>query len=221
MKSYLLPLGILLFAGLASRPASADTFFFENTNDTTGAPCSATVPCAEVQIDNLGSGLFKFTVSSLESGFIFDTFGFNGPAGLVLQTTGANAPSGEVTATRALNGSGNEDGWGTFAWNFDTGESGGSDASNCVVTGGVPNAHCTFTFVVQAGSSATDASFEVASSGGSGSGDFAGHFAAADSSGFVGDPVPFSAPTPEPSSLMLLGTGALALAGLVRRRYGK
>jgi hypothetical protein len=216
MKNSFLTLGVLLFAGVASQPALADTFFLTGSN-TAVVPCSVSVPCGEVSVTTSGNTA-TFTVSSLDSGFVFDTFGFNFTGAGTLSLSSA---TGEVNSP-SLGGSGNEDGFGTFTYNFNTGETGGSNGPDCVVTGGVPGAGCTFTFTVMDSlpGALTTSEFEALSSGGSGSGDFAGHLAApAGNTGFVGDAVGSTSPVPEPSSLMLLGTGALTLAGLVRRRY--
>ena len=220
MKRYFLTLGMLLFAGVAAQPALADSFFLVGTNNSVGVPCTVAAPCAQVTITTSGNTA-TFTVSSLLSGFVFDTFGFNytGSGALALAPP---APSGEVGSSPSLGGSGNEDGWGSFDWNFDTDKSGGSDGGDCMVSMGTPGAGCTFTFTVKDASvmTVTASEFESLSSGGNGSGFFAGHVAGANASGFIGDSVPTTSPGPEPSSLMLLGTGALALAGVIRRRFG-
>jgi hypothetical protein len=70
-----------------------------------------------------------------------------------------------------------------------------------------------FSFTVT-GSGLTLADFEVASSGGSGSGFFAGHEASPTQSGYSGS----SSPVPEPSSLALLGSGLIAMGTIVRRK---
>lgn len=219
MKRYLLAMGVLLFAGVAARPALADSFFLIGTNDMTGAPCSVASPCAEVTITTLGNTA-TFTVSSLDNHYVFDTFGFNFTGTGSLSLTGSG---GEVSSP-SLGGSGNEDGWGKFDFNFNTGKSGGSSGSDCTVTMGSPSAGCTFTFTVTDSlpGSLTPSEFEELSAGGTGSGDFAGHIATSNGSGYIGDSAPLNiGSVPEPSSLMLLGTGALALAGVVRRRFGR
>jgi hypothetical protein len=206
MKKYFLTLGVLLFAGVASQPALADTFFLTGSN-TAAVPCSVSVPCAEVTITTSGNTV-TFIVSSLDNGYVFDTFGFNFTGAGTLSLTSA---SGEVSSP-SLGGSGNEDGFGSFDFNFDTGKNGGSSGGDCVVTAGSPGAGCTFSFTVMDSlpGSLTASEFEP---------DFAGHLAAINgNTGYVGDAVPSTSPVPEPSSLMLLGTGALTLAGLVRRR---
>lgn len=221
MKNYFLPLGLLLFAGVASQPALADTFNFTGSN-TAQVPCSVASPCGTVTLTTSGNTA-TFIVSSLNSGFIFDTFGFNFTGAGTLSLSPVFPPTGEV-GSASLNGSGNEDGFGSFTYNFDTGKNGGSSGGDCVVTAGSPGAGCTFAFTVvdSLPGNLTTSLFESTSSGGSGSGFFAGHLAAGNgNTGFVGDTMPSTSPVPEPSSLMLLGTGALALAGVIRRRFGR
>jgi hypothetical protein len=218
MKNHFLTLGILLLGGVAAQPALADSFFLTGSNSAS-VPCSAGAPCAEVTVTT-SSNTATFIVSSLDSGFVFDTFGFNFTGAGTLSLTSS---SGEVSSP-SLGGPGNQDGFGSFTDIFNTGKNGGSNGGDCVVTAGSPGPGCTFTFTVtdSLSGSLTASEFEEISSGGNGSGFYAGHLAqAAGGTGYVGDTEPTSTSTvPEPSSLMLLGTGALALAGVVRRRFG-
>ncbi len=218
MKSYFLTLGILLFAGVAAQPALADSFYLVGTNDSTGAPCSTTAPCAKVTINTSGDTA-TFTVTSLDSGYVFDNFGFNfsGPGTLSL-----TSDSGEVH-NPSLSGPGASElgGFGKFKYVFDTGKNGGSNGGDCSISGSTISAGCTFSFTVtdsMTSSVLTDAEFETDTNGTHTTDSyFAGHIAASNASGFVDHAVPVP-PIPEPSSLMLLGSGVLGLAGVVRRR---
>lgn len=221
MKKYFLPLGILLFAGVASQSAFADSFYLVQSNSTK-VPCSLTSPCAEVTITTSGDTA-TFTVTSLDANYIFDNFGFNftGPGSLSVDTNPASlAPSGEV-GSYSLNTPppSQLDGFGKFDYVFDTGESGGSNGGDCNPVG---TAKCSFTFtLVDSNTSAvlTAAEFESLENGNSNS-IFAGHLADPNNNtGFVGVASPTTSVTPEPSSLMLMGTGVLALAGVIRRRF--
>jgi hypothetical protein len=204
MKNTLLALSSVALLALAT-VAHADTFFLTSTNSSTTVPCSVGTPCAQITLTTSGNDA-TFTVTSLDNHYIFDTFGFDftGTGALTLFGT----PTGEVSSP-TLGGSGHEDGYGLFSYNFDTGENGGSNGPDCVISGGTPGAGCTFSFTVQGTSALTVAELDSA---------FAGHLAATGgNTGYVGVGTP-TPETPEPSSLMLLGTGVLGAAGLLRRK---
>ncbi len=202
---------VLCLAGFSSVAIadSTQSWYLTGSNDQSAVPCTSAVPCAEVNLDVNGSTAI-FTVTSLLNGYIFDTFGFNTINGVSVSLVSA---SGEV-GSYSLGGSGNEDGWGSFKYNFDTGKSGGSDGGDCVNQG----AGCTFTFTLSSASSLTLADFEKLSSGGAGSGFFAGHLANGNgNTGYVGDTQPFT-PVSEPASMAILIPGMLAGVGFLRRR---
>jgi hypothetical protein len=209
-------------ATLGASPALADgskTFVLDGANSG-GPVCSAASPCAEVTVDvNAAGTSATITVSSLLSGYVFDTFGFNSSAAITLVP---GSGTGEL-GSDSLAGPGAfaQDGWGKFDYLFDTGKNGGSSGGDCVVTGGTPGAGCTFSFEVS-GTGLTLADFEVASTKDSnGITFFAGHMANQNGpTGFAGDSTPFT-PTPEPASMLLLGSGLLAVGGFARRRMTK
>jgi len=202
-------------AAVSNARADSQTWFFEGTNNSSQVPCNPSAPCGEVTLTTSGNTA-TFTVSSLLSGYIFDSFGFNTSfAGGAFALTSA---SGEVSNPSLACCGINQDGWGNFQYVFDTGKHGGSSGGDCVVTGGVPGAGCTFTFTITCAScgNLTVAMFEIASSGGAGSGFFAGHLAAGNgNTGFVGGP---QTSIDEPASLSVVGIGLLLLGGLLRRR---
>jgi len=190
--------------------ASADTVWNLTGSNDPNLPCTASAPCAQVTISTSGDDA-TFTVSSLLSGWVFDRFGFNSNVAASLISA-----SGEVGAY-SLSGPANENGWGSFGNTLITGKTGGSNGSDCVVTGGVPGSGCTFSFILQFASNASISNFEIASSGVSGSGFFAGHMAAASKSGYAGQSVMI--PAPEPSwTVLLLGACLAELFGPLRRR---
>jgi len=209
--------------GAASKAsASTVTFDLTGTDNPGMLTCSPASPCVQVILSTSGTHA-TFTVSSLLKGWVVDKFGFDAKSGSPLTVipltlgAGSNAPTGEINAASphfGLNGTGNEDGWGTFNYNFLTGKNGGSSGGDCVVTGGVPDLGCTFSFTVFATSTLSLADFEIPSSGGNGSGFFADHMASTSKSGYGGSPVLL----PEPATLTLFGSGFLGIAALIRRR---
>ncbi len=217
-KTLWFALGLVLCVTANTNFARADsqTWNFTGTNSPGNVPCSQAAPCGQITITTNGTSFATFTVTSLLSGYIFDTFGFNTVPGITLSLFSS---SGEVN-NPSLGGAGNEDGWGSFGHNFSTGLNGGSKGGDCVVTGGVPGAGCTFTFTVKCTTNCilSISSFEVASVGGNGTGYFAAHLAAGGGkTGYVGSPKQITQ-IDEPTTLNVMGMGLLAVGGLLRRR---
>lgn len=215
-KLLLLTLCLLLCMVVASASAWADSesWYFTGSNTQSQVPCTPSAPCGEITITTSGN-MATITVSSLLSGYVFDTFGFNSSQAISLVP---GSGTGEL-GTYSIPGGGNQDGFGSFNYIFDTGKNGGSSGGDCVVTGGVPGAGCTFSFKVQCSGSCTLSlsNFEITSSGGNGSGFFAGHLADGNgNTGYVGDTMQFQ--VDEPASLSVVGSGLLLVGALLRRR---
>jgi hypothetical protein len=187
--------------------ADSETWLIVGTNNQSQVPCTPMAPCGEVNLNVVGNDA-TFTVTSLLNNYVFNTFGFN-TSGIAVSLVTA---SGEVGAY-SLGGSGTQDGWGTFQHIFDTGKNGGSDGPDCQNQG--PG--CTFMFQVHSSSALTLMDFEQLSTGGNGSGLFAGHLAApGGNTGFVGNTQ--LQQIPEPASLSVMGTALFAFgAGLKRK----
>jgi len=204
--------------------AKADTVILDLTNGfitTTGTSACPVLGCAQVSINvAAGGGSATLEFTSLMSGFQFDTvgFNFNGNGTGTITTPGTTNP-------------GNEDGFGVFMYNFDTGINGGSTGSAC--SGSSADPDCNF-FVNITGSGLTAADFETLStSPGKGSGGdlvwFAGHIASASCTGYVGGGGGSTTAStggscgttsaPEPGTLTMLGFGLLSIGGFARRRF--
>jgi hypothetical protein len=84
------------------------------------------------------------------------------------------------------------------------------------VTGGVLGSGCTFSFTLQFVSNPSISTFQIGSSGGSGTGFFAGHMASMNNSGYAGQPVVI--PASEPSwTVLVLGACIAATCRLLHR----
>lgn len=210
-KTLLLMLGLVLLVSAAASSAWADSesWYFTGTNAPSQVPCSTSAPCGEITITTSGNTA-TITVSSLLTGYIFDTFGFNVTSNVV----SFGQPWGGEINNPSFSFHTQQDGWGNFGVVFNTGMNGGSNGGDCVVTGGVPGAGCTFHFTVTCTSNCKLSDFITNANGQL----FAGHLAAGrGNTGYVGDAQPFS--VDEPASLSVVGSGLLLLGGLLRRRW--
>src|ERR1700752_425536 len=126
---------LFCFSMLAAVTASADSTqsWLLTASNAGGPACSSGSPCASVSLDVSSTGnTATFTVTSLNNGYVFDTFGFNAETGATgtqgsgsLLNLSLLSSSGEVNSP-SLGGLGNEDGWGKFDYHFSTGKNGGS-----------------------------------------------------------------------------------------------
>ena len=200
---------VFLVCGFSGGALADNIAYFTQTNDSGALPCSASTPCGSIDI-GLGSGSFSgdlvitVQLSGPGQNFQFDRMGFNSDigSGLFLDcfNFGSSCASGVGGAT--LGGAKQEGGFGSFDYTLYTGLSGGSRCS--------PNGtgcHNLFTFVISdSNGSLTLSDFNSF---------VAGHAANGQNSGFIATLRDSSAP--EPSSLILFGSGVLGILGYARR----